>query len=170
MSLEDESDEEKQLRLRTAERAHDNVIGALARVDARALSYANSAMRTPGIAAAAAAAAALAFWSGNHEQFETAPDAKEAFQALLLYLGAAILVAIISPMLAYISAEANVEKNSRKRLTWRYPFYSDTRASTHAGRISATFNALSILSVCGSTTLVFLGLWNFFAMVEAVAR
>jgi len=164
-----ETERAKEFRLRTAERAHDSHVASLARADARALSYANSAMRTPGVAAAGAAGAALVFWSGNYEQISASPEAKEALRAVLLYVGGGLLVSMASPMLAYVSAESNAESHSEKILTWEHPFKEDTRASRFKRRMSLAFDVLAILSVLGSATLVGLGLWNFYLMVEALS-
>lgn len=73
----------------------------IANTSSQVLSFSNGAMRAPALVAAGGVAAALGFYSANYARLAAHPEALIAFNTVLYWLFASLLLTVVAPGLAY---------------------------------------------------------------------
>ena len=163
-----ESEKDRDLRMRLAEREHDRDMKGLELHTKQIESFSIAAMRAPALVAAGGVAASLGFYSANYAHLAGKPEALSQFNAALSYMLYGLLFTLLAPGLAYFSQLAYVDSVSNREHTWEYPFSIPNRRSKVAGVIGDIFRWASVLAVILSIAAVGLGGVKFLDLVSSL--
>lgn len=142
-----ETEKEFDLRIKTAERAHDFVRKGAEAHNGQVQAFALAAMKAPAFVSAGGLAAALAFYSANHQLISASAGANQQFSNVLTWLLAALLLTVVAPGLAYFSQLAYLDANSNFTHHYESPYVRYTKRSKIANAIG---------DICRWTAVIFI--------------
>ncbi|MCI5078246.1 hypothetical protein [Oricola sp.] len=163
-----ETEQERVIRVRAAERAHDDYYkGTLTLFDS-IMTFSIAAMRTPGLAAAGGIAATLGFYSANYARLRAVPEALLEFNAVLFWMFLSLLATICAPGLAYFSQSFFLWGEGAKKLSWEWPYVGTNRRSKILIRVGIGFQVATVLCVLASIVLMIVGGVRFLHLVAVL--
>ncbi|MBO9184892.1 hypothetical protein ACQZ4Y_05600 [Rhizobium sp. L80/93] len=138
------------LKVRAAERAHDNLQKQAETCLGQIEAFSIAAMRAPALASAGGIAAALAFYSANRQLISKSEIAAQAFANILLWLLIALLITILAPALAYFSQLAYLNQTFHQTKSFEPPFVIPSRKSDMFARTGNFFRWSCVIAVVAS--------------------
>ncbi|MCM2440569.1 hypothetical protein HGO34_12670 [Agrobacterium vitis] len=127
MATKEETEAEQELRIRSAERAHDRDLKGVEVHSKQIEAFAQIAMRAPALVAAGGVAASLGFYSANYERLAGHAEALKLFNDALTWMLMGILLTLLAPGLAYFSQLAYLDSVSSREHHWFSPYSRATR-------------------------------------------
>ncbi|MER8387294.1 hypothetical protein NKH14_17555 [Mesorhizobium sp. M1380] len=167
MTDEPELEKTYDLRIRSAERAHDDRRTALQSVGGQVLSFSNSAMRAPALVAAGGVAAALGFYSANYGRLAANPENLAIFNEVLFWLFGSLLLTVIAPGLAYFSQILFAMALAEEEYHWKSPYIRDTPKSKRRTMVGQCFRWATILTIGASIVCLVIGGFSFLSLIHA---
>lgn len=161
-----ETPEEREHRLESASRAHDQRNKAQ-EVHAKAVeTYSVMAMRAPALVSAAGVVALLGFYSANYARLSTRPESLVSLNSTLFYLFLTLLLTTIAPGLAYFSQFAYAASTNAETHHLVSPFVRDTTRTVIYERVGDAFRIAAI--VCTLASILVLGYagYGFLSLVR----
>jgi len=138
MAETEETEKQHDLRIRGAERAHDQELKGIEIHQRQIEAFALAGMRAPALVAAGGVAASLGFYSANYSRLVGKADALALFNDSLAWMLGGLLFTILAPGLAYFSQLAYLDAVASRVHDWNHPFAHDTRRTkiaTHIGNV-----------------------------------
>lgn len=160
-----ESEKDFDLRIRSAERAHDARRKALESTNGQVLSFSNGAMRAPALVAAGGVAAALGFYSANYARLAETPESLSIFNGILFWLFLSLLLTVLAPGIAYFSQTFYTQAMANEEYHWETPFVRDTPKSKRWDVAGHMARWLAIGVIVASIGCLILGGITFLSLV-----
>lgn len=118
------------------------------------LSFSNAAMRAPAVASAGGIVAIIGFFSANYARLSANAAAIAMFGDILFYFFASILLAVISPAIAYFSQVYYARSLSSKDFSWEHPYIMNSKGSIYYEKIGDLLRRTCIFLVTLSIVLL----------------
>jgi hypothetical protein len=168
MSEKDEADKIRDLKVRTAERAHDRDAKHTEIISKQIEAFSIAAMRAPALVAAGGVAASLGFYSANYSRLLGKTDALSLFNDSLAWMLGGLLLTLLAPGLAYFSQLAYLDAVSNHLHDWEHPFIHETKRSKIADRIGDGFRWACVIVVLLAIACVAVGGVKFLHLVATL--
>lgn len=155
--------------LEQARIAHDSHRKGMSDTFSAITSFANAAMRTPGIAAAGGIAGMLGFFAANSAAIK-GTAAAAAFNAGMLWFFGSIFLCVLAPGMAWFSQGFFYRALGAHEFANQHPYTRKTVLSNRwfiAGRCA---QVATVVVVFLSIGCLFLGAYKFLSMAALVAR
>ncbi|MFF0921711.1 hypothetical protein AB9E19_21325 [Rhizobium leguminosarum] len=168
MAETEETEKQHDLRIRSAERAHDQDLKGREIHNKQIEAFSVAAMRAPALVAAGGVAASLGFYSANYNRLVGKADALALFNHSLTWMLGGLLFTIVAPGLAYFSQLAYLDALDSRMQDWEYPYSHDTRRSKIATWVGDFFRWVCVIVVLLSIGCVSTGGLKFLHLVATL--
>jgi hypothetical protein len=168
MSGEDDASKLRDLKIRTAERAHDRDLKAEEIHNKQIEAFSIAAMRAPALVAAGGVAASLGFYSANYARLSGKAEALALFNDSLAWMLGGLLFTVLAPGLAYFSQLAYLDAVSNHVHDWDHPYVKPPRRSQIAVKVGNFFRWACVLIVLASIVCVAIGGLKFLHLVATL--
>ncbi|MGR9078125.1 hypothetical protein [Rhizobium leguminosarum] len=143
----EETEKQHDLRIRSAERAHDHELKVIEIHQRQIEAFALAGMRAPAFVAAGGVAASLGFYSANYGRLVGKADALALFNNSLAWMLGGLLFTILAPGLAYFSQFAYLDAVASRVHDWNHPFSHDTRRTRIVMQVGNVFRWVCVIVV-----------------------
>ena len=161
-----ETEKQFDLRVRSAERAHDQRVKMREVHEKQIEAFAIAALRTPALVAAGGIAAALGFYSANYDRLAEDVVKLGLFNGILFWLFLSLLFSVVAPALAYFSQIAYVLSYMNEIDTYEHPFTKETRKSWVYGATGHVLRWSTVVVVLASILFLAWGGYTFLRLID----
>lgn len=139
-----------------AQRTHDRLNEATARIDASAIAFGQIAVRTLVLVNGGAVVAMLAFLAGVVGSKHT--SAFDPVIGSLSFFAFGVFLGVLTAGLAYVVTYCQSASLGRMTHIWKHPYSEETRSSKNWTRVANFSHVLALLSAMGSIVFFYLGI------------
>ncbi len=166
----EETEKDRDARLRAAERAHDQDAKWFEMHTKQIEAFSTAAMKAPALVAAGGVAAGLGFYSANFARLSQKPEAVALFNESLYWMLVGLLFTLLSPGLAYFSQLAYSDSIMHREHSTFPPYSKDSKRSKIGAVIGDVCRWACVLSVALAVISVAGGGLKFLDLVASLSQ
>lgn len=168
--MTEETEKDRDIRLRLAERAHDQDAKWFEMHTKQIEAFSTAAMKAPALVAAGGVAAGLGFYSANFARLSPKPEAVALFNESLSWMLVGLLFTLISPGLAYFSQLAYSDSVMHREHHFFPPYSRNSKRSKIGQVIGDVCRWACVLSVALAVVSVAGGGLKFLDLVASLSK